>query len=75
MLEELYKLIDAGWDITINNVARRMDVGNGREFVVRVCWIASIDTENKSFDVHCKWEGFASAKEAIQDLYNSLNEL
>jgi len=70
MIDKLSKLIDDGWDIHLTTEAKRMEGEDGwRDFFARVCWTAVKDSHSDDVKKQeCKWEGFATAKEAIEDL-------
>lgn len=50
--------------LKIWNQPKRMDTRNGRDWVVRVVYEATIGDKK----IECDWEGFATAKGAVQDL-------
>ena len=62
-MNKLVNLIDKGWNITIENQIKRMDVGNGREFVARVCWEAKIC----DYVIRSRRKGFEMAIDCIND--------
>ena len=70
-MKELCELIDAGWDIKIWNQVKRMD----GDWAIRVCWKAEKNPNTTSeVSLECKWEGFETAEECIQDLMKKIKK-
>jgi len=72
-MEKLLGLIDNGWSIKIYNQLKRISPpgGGGRAWVIKVCWEADRnDLVELSDDEN--WEGFETAKEAIDDLVSKI---
>ena len=76
-MDIIAQLVDKGYDVMISNQVRRMEdpnpgMGDDLVNVGRVFW--SIDKYNE-ITVKCEWEGFATAKEAMNDLTEKTKHL
>ena len=69
-MEKLFELINDGWDIKISTKAKRMDIGEGRDWYARVVWEA-VSTSSK---LECAWEGFENAQDAIDDMISKISK-
>lgn len=66
-MEQLLKLINSGWSISIYNQPKRID----GKWVIRICWKANFDQ-----NLHeSEWEGFENAEQCIADVIIKCNEL
>lgn len=68
-LSQLITIIEAGYDIEIKSVPKRMDIDGVRDWCVRFTWEAS--TSERRYD--CEWEGFKTAEECVEDLIKTLS--
>jgi hypothetical protein len=64
MNEKLVLLLDAGADLTLQRVAKRMGPENDRDWFARHIW--NFTFQGKTHE--CAWEGFATAQESLADL-------
>lgn len=76
----LAKLIDSGWDIKFTNDIRHFDEDRkGRDFYCRVTWKARREKQNSYGDEwiirESRWQGFKTAKEALNDLLSKVKPL
>ena len=68
-MEELYKLMKSGWDISISKVLKHIEEENS-DWSIRYCWKAQ--AWEKRYE--CEWEGFITPEECINNLITTLKD-
>jgi len=73
-MKELIEAIDLGWDVEFTNQIKRLD----GDFCLRVCYKAvnlNVINDPSSYadKLESEWEGFETAKEAVNDFIEKIN--
>lgn len=70
-MTKLSVILNAGWDIHISCVAKRMSLtgsDDDRDWHARYIWEAVKDHTRKE----CEWEGFSTPEECLKDMFEKL---